>query len=599
MLEKIFLQVLKMSFTASFVILFVFMARIFLQRLPKVFSYALWVVVLFRLICPFSFESMFSLLPVKTNAISQDIIYKTVPTMETGLPAMNSSIQQLLPAATPAASTNPLQIWIAIGTIIWLLGMAILLLYSIASLMKLQKRLKNAVCEKDNIYLVEHLDTPFVMGIIRPKIYLPASLTGEEKGYILLHEQMHIRRFDHLVKIISFFVLCLHWFNPFVWAAFFVSGRDMEMSCDEAVINELGGRIKKEYSSSLLTLATGRHILGGTPLAFGEGDTKRRIKNVLDYKKPAFWMVAVALVLGIIFAGCLISNPRTYANASDFSIEVDGITVELGSSSTLALDKLGSKQIVNEATGEIRTIEDYAGFNLARDSQQKIFHIEILSGNVATHRQITIGSTREAVLAAYPEIIPEEQKLTALWFEDTESIIEFYFLNDSGIVSSINVYRKVIDNALSPSTGVGSTDNEIVSKQKDDEGLTFWVKPDEPPQVIGNTAAIIWLKSFRGAHVPAENRISDYKITKVDVIAGEPKAGIEWEEMAYQYVVRVRYDITTATAEYFNPSDGVSGQGTFEGLFRELCVKAKTTGGGGYQIVSAGTGGGEQEFANP
>lgn len=162
--------------------------------------------------------------------------------------------------------------------------------------MKLQKRLKNAVRERDNIYLAEHLETPFVMGIIRPRIYLPASLTDKEKRYIILHEEMHIKRFDHIVKIFSFFVLCLHWFNPLVWAAFFISGKDMEMSCDEAVIKQLGSNVKKEYSASLLTLATGRRVIGGTPLAFGEGDTKGRIKNVLNYKKPAFWVVVLAVI---------------------------------------------------------------------------------------------------------------------------------------------------------------------------------------------------------------------------------------------------------------------------------------------------------------
>jgi beta-lactamase regulating signal transducer with metallopeptidase domain len=153
------------------------------------------------------------------------------------------------------------------------MGMAVLLIYSIISLVKLQKRLRHAAHEKDNIYIAEHLDTPFVMGFMRPKIYLPASLSEGEKRCILLHERMHIRRFDHVIKIVSFFVLCLHWFNPLVWIAFLISGKDMEMSCDEAVIKELGGDVKKEYSSSLLALATGRRIIGGSPLAFGEGDT--------------------------------------------------------------------------------------------------------------------------------------------------------------------------------------------------------------------------------------------------------------------------------------------------------------------------------------
>ena len=309
MLEKTFLQILNMSITASFVIIFVLLARLFLKKSPKILSYALWGVVLFRLICPFSFESIFSLLPAETNPISQDIVYEAAPTIDTGIPAINHTVNQFLPAATPDASVNTLQIWAFIGSTVWLLGIAILLIYSIVSLVKLQKRLKSAVHEKDNIYLAKHLNTPFVMGFISPKIYLPAFLTEGEKRYILLHEQMHIRRFDHVIKIASFFVLCLHWFNPLVWIAFFISGKDMEMSCDEAVIKKLGSDVKKEYSSLLLTLATGRRIIGGSPLAFGEGDTKGRIKNVLNYKKPAFWMIAVAVAAAVIIAVGLVANP--------------------------------------------------------------------------------------------------------------------------------------------------------------------------------------------------------------------------------------------------------------------------------------------------
>lgn len=310
MVEKVFLQILNMSFTASFVIILVLIARLFLKKSPKVLSYALWGVVLFRLICPFSFESMFSLLPVKSNPIPLDIVYEAIPTIDTGIPVINHTVNQSLSAATPAASINPLQIWTFIGSTVWLLGIAILLIYSIISLMKLQKYLKNAVHEKDNIYLAEHLDTPFVMGFIRPKIYLPTSLTEEEKRYILLHEQMHIKRFDHVIKLVSFFALCLHWFNPLVWIAFLISGKDMEMSCDEAVVKRLGIDVKKEYSSLLLTLATGRRIIGGSPLAFGEGDTKGRIKNVLNYKKPTLWFVFVALLAVVVLTIGFLSNPK-------------------------------------------------------------------------------------------------------------------------------------------------------------------------------------------------------------------------------------------------------------------------------------------------
>lgn len=309
MLDKMFLQILNMSFTASIVILFVLVARLLLKNASKNFSYALWSVVLFRLICPYSFESIFSLLPTKVTPISENIVYMTVPKIDTGISAINNAVNTSLPAATPYASVNPLQIWMFLGRTAWLMGIAILLLYSIVSLLRLHKQLRNIVHIKENIYLAEGLETAFVMGLFRPKIYLPTTLSMQEKRYIFLHEETHIKRFDHVVKFLSFLVLCLHWFNPLVWLAFFLSNKDMEMSCDEAVIKKMGNEVKKEYSSSLLSLATGKRIVGGIPLAFGEGDTKDRIKNVLNYKKPSFWVITITIIAVIIVGIGLTTNP--------------------------------------------------------------------------------------------------------------------------------------------------------------------------------------------------------------------------------------------------------------------------------------------------
>ena len=226
MLDNLFLQILNMSYTASIVILFVLAARLLLKKAPKIFSYALWSVVLFRLVCPFSFESLVSLLPGNPAPISDKILYAQTPQINTGITGIDNAVNASLPVPATGASVNPIQIWTFIGEILWLSGIAVLLVYSIVSLIRLQKRLKNAVHEKENVYLEEHLATPFVLGIIRPKIYLPAALSPEEKQYILLHEQIHIGRFDHVVRMLSFLVLCVHWFNPLVWVAFFLCGKD-------------------------------------------------------------------------------------------------------------------------------------------------------------------------------------------------------------------------------------------------------------------------------------------------------------------------------------------------------------------------------------
>lgn len=330
MLEKVFLQILNMSFTAGIVIIFVSMVRIPLKKAPKVFSYALWPVVLFRLLCPFSIESMFSLLPAKATPISQDIAYMQTPEIDTGIAAVNDSINRLLPAATPYASANPLQIGIWIGSRLWLFGAAAVLIYSLALLWRLQKRMRDAALDQGNIYISPKIDTPFVMGVFRPKIYLPSNLSDAQREYILLHEKIHIKRLDHIVKPISFLAVCIHWFNPLVWIAFFLSAKDMEMSCDEAVIKQLGHSVKKDYSSSLLAFAAGRRIVGGTPLAFGEGDTKGRVRNVLRYKKPAFWVGVAALAAVACVTAGFIANP-------------------IKSVPFLAADEIGSSRLIDYA----------------------------------------------------------------------------------------------------------------------------------------------------------------------------------------------------------------------------------------------------------
>ena len=194
---------------------------------------------------------------------------------------------------------------------VWLAGAALLLLSSLTSMLRLRRRLVGAVRLRDNIYLADRIPSPFVMGLLRPRIYLPSTLKEVERGYILLHEQHHIRRRDHLAKLLAFLALCIHWFNPLVWLAFILSGRDMEMSCDEAVVRKLGEDIRADYSASLLSLSTGRRIVAGTPLAFGEGDAGGRIRNLLNWKRPQPWvLIACAAVCAGLIALCA-ANPES------------------------------------------------------------------------------------------------------------------------------------------------------------------------------------------------------------------------------------------------------------------------------------------------
>ena len=312
MSSVVFFQVLNMSYTASFVILFVLAARLFLKPAPKVYSYALWGVVLFRLVCPVSVQSSVSLLPNNPTPFTQQLLSSPSPQLQTGFEGMDQLLNQALSDTQVLPEAGAVSSRLQAVQMLWLAGMAVLLIHGLVSFVRLRRQLRDATPEKGNLYRTERFSTPFVLGIWRPRIYLPASLEGKEKAYILLHEQIHIRRGDHIFKLPAFLVLCIHWFNPLVWAAFFLWEMDMEMSCDEAAIKVLGYGAKKRYSFSLLHMATGRRIIGGTPLAFGEGNPKKRIQNILRYRAPGFWAAVVAvLAVAALGIGLAVNLPVT------------------------------------------------------------------------------------------------------------------------------------------------------------------------------------------------------------------------------------------------------------------------------------------------
>ena len=301
-MDKLFLAVLNMSLTGAFVIAAICVVRLPLKKAPKIISYCLWLVAGFRLVFPYAIESVFSLIPFKAQPIPQDIGMQAVPRIDSGIKIVNSVISNSLPAATPQASANPLQIWIGVGAFIWFVGMAAMLMYGVVSLVILKWKMRRAAHVEANMYEAANIKSPFAFGVLKPRIYLPVGLGEREKSYILLHEQTHIRRCDHIVKFAAYCVLCVHWFNPLVWLAFRLMGMDMEMSCDERVLQEIGGETKKDYSLSLLSLATERHMMGGSPLAFGAGHIKGRIKNVLNFKKPSQVIVVVAVALVVVLS---------------------------------------------------------------------------------------------------------------------------------------------------------------------------------------------------------------------------------------------------------------------------------------------------------
>lgn len=293
---ELFPEMLDLNLTASIVILFVICVRQFLKGAPKIFSYALWGIVLLRLLVPVSIESSVSVVPERTEFSSMVDVNDVLPSIEWE-DARSREIRENTPPGQPmvltGTSVDP-QVYLSF---IWLAGMVFLTVRSLLSYLGLRKRVKVSISFRKGIYIADDIDTPFVMGFLRPKIYLPGTLDPSEREYIIAHERHHIRRGDHIFKALAFLALTIHWFNPFVWAAFVLAGRDMEMSCDEAVIRKLGEDVRAEYSASLLNLATGQRLFAGTPLAFGEGDPTGRVRNLAKWKKPAFWVILICVIV--------------------------------------------------------------------------------------------------------------------------------------------------------------------------------------------------------------------------------------------------------------------------------------------------------------
>ena len=304
-MTAMFITVLNMSITASIAALAVMLARVPLKKAPKIFSYVLWAVVLFRLVAPFSIESVFSLMPATSSeVIPRDIIYAPTPAIRTDIPSfdipINISASNALPPVEAAHIVNPVHAAIGIAAYAWLIGFAALMLYAAAGYVRLKRRVRYATLVRDNIFETDKIQTPFVLGFARPKIYFPLTIDPRKQDYILKHEQTHIKRRDYLIKPLAFAALALHWFNPIVWIAYVLMSRDMEMSCDEAVLRKNDDDIRGLYSASLLNLAVKRTALL-SPIAFGESNVNERVLNVLSFKRPKAWVRAVSAVAVSLF----------------------------------------------------------------------------------------------------------------------------------------------------------------------------------------------------------------------------------------------------------------------------------------------------------
>lgn len=485
-LHGIFLKVLNMSLTASIVLAAVLALRVLLRKAPKQYSYLLWLIVLFRLLCPVSLGSGFSLLnlaglpvnesgemeyisapfaqsmPVSLSAdavsaskqgsgrAGQEIMPGKEEGSQKGRQANGGEIGSALQLAKGSWLGMPATLLLSRGFLLWLLGMAVLGIYSICSLWRLHRKVACSMALRDNIYLADHIPSPFVLGLLRPRIYLPSSMEEKERGYIILHEQYHIRRKDYLAKPLAFFALCLHWFNPFVWLAFVLAMKDMEMSCDEAVMREMGGNIRAEYADSLLHLALGKRRVAGFPLAFGEGDTKSRIKNVINYKKPAAAIGLLAVAACLAGAVCLATNPASRRETMEWakSLSVE----EVASIELVAMPQDPDKQYKalspEEFAGVVRLLNQSRGKYLAShedlEGSSILFHITLKDGT--SHQVWNIGNTYLCIDGDYYDASNEWLSSWAQDYGRGEARVPDGFLSDGGEAPlSVSFQAKVIE----------------------------------------------------------------------------------------------------------------------------------------------------------
>ena len=324
-MSKIFLDVLNLSIASSWLILAVILFRGIFGKAPKWMRCILWGLVAIRLVIPFDVKSALSLIP-SARTIPEDIEYAAVPNVDTGIPMINTVVNPVMEQSftpEPSASANPLQIIIPICSIVWFLGIGILLIYALASFLLLKKKVAASVWMKENIYECDEVKSPFILGIVRPRIYMPSEICHKRvmvqdentcensvMDCVLQHERTHIRRGDHIWKILGFLILSIHWFNLLCWISYILFCRDIELACDEKATKDMDDASRADYCQALLDCSNHRRWIAACPVAFGEVDVKNRIKSVLNYKKPTFWIMVVSGLVCIIIAVCFLTNPK-------------------------------------------------------------------------------------------------------------------------------------------------------------------------------------------------------------------------------------------------------------------------------------------------
>lgn len=456
--EQAFITVFNMSITGCYVITAIMLFRLILKKAPKIFSYCLWAIAGFRLVCSFSFSSVFSIfnifsMPSQTAAVSgttvnsyvpYDIGLLPVPEISTGIKSADTLINPLLPEANVTESINPMQIVIAAASVIWIIGMTVMAVYGIVSFIKIHKKIEFATKLNDNVYECDKLKSPFVFGIIKPKIYLPCGMNKAQKEYVILHEKNHIKRLDHIIKIISFAILTLHWFNPFVWLAYSLMIRDMEMSCDEKVLKNLNENDKKSYGLTLVSVGSNRKFAVSAPLSFGENVIEERIVNILKFKKSKIAVIIICIIACVAVAAVCLTNARVKNDEyADLEQKIEEY-IEKNNP-----DKVAASEIIS-------LTDDNKAYCLINNVHFDFSYSSYLKGTTKNEIEMFKNRVNEAVKSGY--FLTENGFVSPVkaevQFDENLNVVHIEGINDESALDMVDeteyteiIWQKLADNA--------------------------------------------------------------------------------------------------------------------------------------------------------
>lgn len=400
-MAAVFLKLLNLSISASWLVLAVLVLRLVSKRSPKWMNVLLWGMVALRLMLPFSIESALSLIPSAETLSPEVVRFDPAPTITSGVEFIDNAVNPSLSesfAAAPLASVNPLYVWTYLAGWVWLIGLGAMLLYALVSYLRLRRRVSVSLCVRENIYLCDAISSPFILGVVKPRIYLPSGLDEVERQNVLSHERAHLTRRDHWWKPLGFALLAVYWFNPLLWLAYALLCRDIELACDERVIRTMDESAVKTYSTVLLACSMPRKAVITCPLAFGEVGVKERVRNALRYKKPAFWVVAASVAVCVVVAVCFLTNPERATMKWAKSLRVEDVArIELFVMPQ-AIDKqyrdLDAEEIaeavalINKSSGRyVRSAEllDGGSTTLYVTTTDGVRHTVVNNGNVYLH----------------------------------------------------------------------------------------------------------------------------------------------------------------------------------------------------------------------